>query len=254
MLTTMIGEEKRGRTAWLTLDRPQKLNAMPPSFWGDLRRAVAAAEADPQIRVIVLRGAGRCFSVGGDIDAFGELADISERRAYMRDALSAFEAVERLQKPTIAAVHGQALGGGCELTFVCDIVIADRTATFGTPESAVGLVPGAGVVRGRDHLNLHWLKYMVLTGLPLSADEACVAGLVNKVVPPGEHLAEAERLADVIATRSPLALAVGKTLLCAADAGYGRVGEAIALLQGSKDHAEGLTAFAERREPVFEGS
>src|SRR3954453_2517636 len=210
MLTTEI----RGATAWLTLDRPDKLNAMPRSFFADeLPEAVAAVGADDRVRVVVLSGAGRCFSVGGDIADFGNIGGVADRRAYMAEALGAYRALDELPKPTIAAVHGHVMGGGCELTMVCDIVVADATARFGTPEAGVGLGPGPGIVRGLSHVNLHWMKYLVLTGLPIDAEQARLAGLVNVVVPEGQHLAEAERLADAVASRSPLAQSVGKQLL-----------------------------------------
>lgn len=249
MLTTEI----RGAVAWLTLDRPDKLNAMPRSFYGELRDTAAELEANDEVRAVVIHGAGRCFSVGGDIEDFGNIpAGVAPRRAYMREALGGFRAWDELSKPVIAAVHGHALGGGCELTMVCDIVVADETARFGTPEAGVGLVPGPGLVRGLAHVNLHWMKYMVLTGLPLSAEEARLAGLVNTVVGGGEHLKEAERLAGIIASRSPLAVSVGKGIL-----GKGawetqqQVAESIALLQVGEDFAEGIAAFKERRAPEF---
>jgi enoyl-CoA hydratase/carnithine racemase len=249
MLTTEI----RGATAWLTLDRPDKLNAMPRSFFADeLPEAVAAVGADERVRVVVLSGAGRCFSVGGDIEDFGNIGGVADRRAYMAEALGAYRVLDELAKPTIAAVHGHVMGGGCELTMVCDIVVADATARFGTPEAGVGLVPGPGIVRGLAHVNLHWMKYLVLTGLPIDAEQARLAGLVNVVVAEGEHLTEAERLADVIATRSPLAQSVGKQFLNRGawdDQGY--AAEAIALLQGADDFAEGIAAFTERRAPAF---
>ena len=241
-----------GAVAWAVLDRPDKLNAMARDFWPELHAVVERAAADPRVRVLAFRGEGRCFSVGGDIASFGELGDAADRRAYVGEALGAYRAVEALAKPTIAAVHGHALGGGCELTMVCDIVVADETARFGTPEAGVGLVPGPGMVRGLAHVNLHWMKYMVLTGLPLSAEEARLAGLVNTVVGAGEHLAEAERLAGIVASRSPLATSVGKSIL-----GKGawetqqQVAESIALLQVGEDFAEGVAAFKERRAPEF---
>jgi enoyl-CoA hydratase/carnithine racemase len=249
MLTTEI----RGAVAWLTLDRPDKLNAMPRSFYNELRATATELEGDDAVKVVVIHGAGKCFSVGGDIDDFGNIPEgVAARRAYMREALDGFRAWDELPKPVIAAVHGHALGGGCELTMVCDIVVADETARFGTPEAGVGLVPGPGMVRGLSHVNLHWMKYMVLTGLPLSAEEARLAGLVNTVVPAGEHLAEAERLAGIVASRSPLATSVGKGIL-----GKGawetqqQVAESIALLQVGEDFAEGIAAFKERRAPEF---
>jgi enoyl-CoA hydratase/carnithine racemase len=204
--------------------------------------------------VLAFRGEGRCFSVGGDIASFGELGDAADRRAYVGEALGAYRAVEALAKPTIAAVHGHALGGGCELTLVCDIVVADETARFGMPEAQVGLVPGLGVVRGLSHVNLHWMKYMVLTGELLSAQEALTAGLVNRVTAPGGHVAEAQRLGELMASRAPLALAVGKDILGRhADEGYAHAVAAVSYLQGTEDSLEGIAAFRERRDPKFEG-
>lgn len=250
----MIDYSVRGPVAWAKLNRPEKLNALPREVWGELVDVASRVEEDPDVRVLVFCGEGRAFSVGGDIDGFGELGDTADRRAYMNEALRAYRTIEELRKPTIAAVHGHALGGGCELTLVCDIVIADETARFGTPESRVGLVPGLGIVRGHAQLNLHWLKYLVLTGEPLNAEEARLAGLVNKVVPAGQHVAEAERLARLIASRAPLALEVGKRVLNRhAGEGWSYGVEAIALLQGTHDMQEGISAFRENREPGFEG-
>lgn len=243
-----------GPIAWAVLDRPEKLNAMPRSFWGELEDVLARVEADPAVRVLIFRGEGRTFSVGGDIAGFADLTDAADKRTYLREAFSAMRAVEAMPKPTIAAVHGAALGGGCELTMVCDIVVADATARFATPEAAVGLVPGIGVVRGLAHVNVHWLKYMVLTGEALDAEQARLAGLVNTVVPAGMHLAEAERLARLIASRAPLAMAVGKDVIGRhALEGWGHALDAVSYLQGTEDSAEGIAAFHERREPRFEG-
>lgn len=253
-VASMVSYAVEGSVAVATLDRADKLNAMPRSFWAELRAVIARAEEDPGVRALVFHGAGRCFSVGGDIEGFGELADPGDRRAYVGEALGAYQAVEHCTKPTIAAVHGHALGGGCELTLVCDIVVADTTARFGMPETAVGLVPGLGVVRGLAQLNLHWMKYLVLTGESLSADDARLAGLVNVVVAEGQHLPEARRLAGLIADRGPLASSVGKEVLGRhADEGYAHGIDAVAFLQGTADHAEGIAAFSERRRPRFEG-
>ena len=249
----MLTIEIRGAVAWVTLDRPEKLNAMPRSFYNELRDTADELTANRDVRVVVVHGAGKCFSVGGDIDDFGNIpGGVAARRDYMREALNGFRAWDELPKPVIAAVHGHALGGGCELTMVCDIVVADETAKFGTPEAGVGLIPGPGAVRGLSHVNLHWMKYMILTGLPLSAEEARLAGLVNTVTPAGEHLDEAERLAGIIATRSPLATSVGKGILNRGNwETQQQVAESIALLQVGEDFAEGIQAFQERRAPEF---
>jgi enoyl-CoA hydratase len=251
----MITYRQDGPVGYATLDRPDKLNAMTRGFWSELVALLDRLEADSEVRVVIVHGAGRCFSVGGDIEGFGELTHAGDRRAYLKEAIGALERFDRFSKPTIAAVHGHALGGGCELTVVCDIVVADETARFGTPETQVGLVPGLGVARGLAHVNLHWMKYMVLTGEPLDAGEARLAGLVNKVVPPGEHLAQAEAIGRTIATRAPLAVSLGKQLLTQeAPEAYGRAIDAVAFLQGSEDFAEGIAAFAERRAPRFRGA
>jgi enoyl-CoA hydratase/carnithine racemase len=137
---------------------------------------------------------------------------------------------------------------------VCDLVVADETARFGTPEAGVGLFPGPGVVRGRSNHTLHALKYMIFTGAALDAQQALTAGLVNEVVPAGEHLARAEEWAVTISQKAPLALATAKAILSAE--GWERaphVVDAVAMLQGSEDFAEGISAFNERRSPRFEG-
>lgn len=250
----MLRIERREAVAWLTMDRPQKMNAMGPGFWAELRDAMEAAAADESVRVLVFHGAGRCFSAGGDIEGFGVLQSVGDRRRYLEGAFSALRMVEDMPKPTIAAVHGLALGGGCELTMVCDIVIADSSARFGMPEAGVGLMPGLGVVRGRAHLGLHALKYLVMSGETIDAQDAKIAGLVNILTEEGGHIAEAERLAARIASRSPLALSVAKRILSRGrEEGYDYAIESVALLMSSADHAEGIEAFVSKREPNFTG-
>jgi enoyl-CoA hydratase/carnithine racemase len=136
---------------------------------------------------------------------------------------------------------------------VCDIVIADRTARFGLPEARVGLAPGLGLARGTSQLNLHWMKFLVLTGEMLDAEEARLAGIVNRITAPGEHVAAAEALARGIAEHAPLALAVGKDVLGrqTPDAS-GEAIDAVGMLMGTEDFGEGIAAFRERRPPRFQ--
>lgn len=248
----MLEVETADTVARVALNRPDKLNALTAEFWDDLRELLRDATSEPSVRALVLYGRGRCFSSGGDIAGFGDLTTVPARRDYQERAFAAFRALEAFPKPTFAAVHGYALGGGCELTMVTDIVVADTTATFGTPEAAVGLMPGLGVVRGRANTNLHWMKYLVFTGERIDAEEARLAGLVNKVVPAGEHIGEAIRLAARAAEKPAVALAVAKRVLGrGSEEGYDYALEATALLHGTDDQREGVTAFQERRAPKF---
>jgi enoyl-CoA hydratase len=244
-----------GPVAWIAFDRPEKSNALERGVYRELRDLLTRVQDDDGVRAVVIHGDGPCFSAGGDIEEFATIGGVADRRAYMLDAMSAYRAVEACTKPVIAAVHGYALGGGCEMTLVCDIVIADETARFGMPEAKVGLVPGPGVARGLAQLNLHWMKLMVLAGEIIDADEARLAGLVNRVVPAGQHLAAAEALALRAASLAPVAQAVGKHLLNrVAPEGYAHATDAIALLQSTDDFQEGIAAFASKRAPEFSGT
>ena len=244
-----------GPVAVLTMNRPDKLNAMSRRFWPEMRTVMEHVAADDSVRVLVITGAGKCFSVGGDIDSFGDLGGAAGRRAFADECLVTLKMVEDLPKPTIAAVHGYALGGGCELTFVCDLVVADESATFGTPETGVGLFPGLGVVRGRAHVNLHLMKELTFLGGRFDAARAEAAGIVNKVVPLGEHLNTALEWARTVSTKAPLALQAAKRILNRGnDDGYAYSVEAIAFLHGTADQAEGVRAFAEKRAPEFRGA
>ena len=248
----MVSVEVDDGLGVVTLDRPTKLNALTHEFWTDLLRLLGDAEIDDAVRVLVVHGAGDHFCVGGDIEGFGELDDIPGRRRYQQLAFAAYRALEVFPKPTIAAVHGYALGGGCELTMVTDLVICDATARFGTPEAGVGLMPGLGVVRGHANVNLHWLKHMIFTGGRLDAEEARLAGLVTHVVAEGAHLDEALKLARTVAAKPATALRVAKAILNRGSAeGYEYSVEATALLHSTDDQREGVTAFKERRAPVF---
>lgn len=239
----------------LTLNRPAVKNAIPRSLYGELAAALDHADADPEIRCVILHGAGDDFCAGGDTRDFGAVSSLQERRSYLADANHAYQAIERCGKPVIAAVHGFAIGGGCELTLCCDIVIADATARFGLPEARLGLLPGPGTAVGLTQANLHWLKLMVLGCEVLDVDDARLAGLVTKVVPAGEHLAAAQALAARICGLAPLSVSVGKRLLNdLAPRHWEQAQVAVTMLQGTDDFKEGVAAFAQRRPPEFRGS
>jgi enoyl-CoA hydratase/carnithine racemase len=246
-----------GHVATITLDRPEKLNAMNDTMWRELHHVVERVSSAPtgEIRAVVFTGAGTSFSVGGDIEGFESLRDLDARTTYIDDVMSVYRSIEVIPCPTVAAVHGHALGGGCELTMVCDIVVADETARFGLPEARVGLFPGIAAVRGLDQLNQHWLRYMIFTGEHLGAEQARLAGLVNVVVPAGEHLAAATRIADRIAANAPLATREAKRMLDrGSDAAYAEARRVVPSLMSTEDHAEGIAAFRERRTADFGGA
>ncbi|WP_141216931.1 enoyl-CoA hydratase/isomerase family protein [Rhodococcus sp. 14-2483-1-2] len=244
------------RVAVLRIDRPDKLNAIAPVFWSQLRGLIGEFEQDEEVRAVVITGAGDvAFSAGGDLAAFGEDAGIRERRDYMIDAMKGFAAVENASLPIIAAVNGWALGGGCELTMACDFVIASETAQFGMPEAGVGLVPGFGILRAPSIIGRQWTKYMVFANVRIDAGQAFTLGMVQKVVPQEELLTSALDIAARVTEQAPLALSVGKEVIGrGVDSGeFSHAVDALTVLFSTHDLVEGVTAFAERRAPRFEG-
>jgi enoyl-CoA hydratase len=252
----VIGIEVDGAVAVLTLDAPEKLNAMDRAFWPAMRAALAELEADEQVRAVIVTGAGqKAFSAGGDIEGFAALESTRSKRAFQDDCMRTFAAVEESPLPVIAAVNGYAMGGGCELTLACDIVLAADTAVFGMPETAVGLVPGFGVLRAPSVIGRHWTKLMMFAGERVDAATALQIGLVQKVVPAAELMAEARKLAERVAAAAPLAVATGKALVNrGVDRGeFDHSSAALTTLHGTADAAEGIAAFVAKRPPKFEG-
>lgn len=236
------------------MNRPEKLNAMGRNFWPDLREVIASLEQDGHTRVIVITGTGdKAFSAGGDIAGFAELKTVDDKREFVADAMRTFAAVEQTTLPVIAAVNGWALGGGCELTLACDIVIASDKAMFGMPESSLGLVPGFGVLRAPSVIGRQMTKLMVMAAESITAQQALEAGLVQRLVPHEELMSAALALAGKVAANSPFAHAVGKRLINrGVDRGeFDYSIEALTVLQSSDDAAEGICAFMEKRQPQF---
>lgn len=248
--------DSQGGIAVVTLNRPEVRNAINLKMVGDLHAALDALAADAATRVLILTGAGgAAFASGADI------RELRERRAA--DALRGinsglFLKVEQFPLPTIAAVRGFALGGGCELALACDLRIAGESARFGQPEVGLGILPAAGATYRLPRI-VGWgrAREMILTGRILDAREALDIGLVNRVVPDGRVLEEARALAALIASKGPLALKAAKLVLaasaCGPDAGHAaeRLGQGI--LFESHDKREGMSAFLAGRRPRFKG-
>ena len=255
MLTSSIGDLELRRedgVATITINRPDKLNAVRARFWGDLRAALSACESDGETRVVVLTGAGeRAFCAGGDIGEFAELEGMEAMRAFQIDAMAGFSAIERSPLTVIAAVNGLAMGGGCELVLACDFAIAAETASFAMPESSLGLVPGFGVILAPEVIGRAMAKYMVATAERISAQRAYEVGLVQKIVPLAQLRTEVHNIATKAASASPLALTVGKRLMNREidQAGIDHSVEAITVLHLSPERASSVAAFVNRHRP-----
>lgn len=246
-----------GQIATLTIDRPAVRNALNLETVNEFHEALRALAANPDVGVLIITGAGE--------EAFVAGADINDIRARtLGDGLAAinsslFSAVERFPRPTIAAVNGYALGGGCELALACDIRIASERATFGQPELNLGIIPGAGATHRLPRIvGLGRAKHLVLTGESIDAARALEIGLVTALAPPAELLPRARELAGRILRLGPLAARLAKLSLNASarvDLDSGLLIETLAqaICYDSEDKQEGTTAFLEKRKPKFRG-
>jgi len=249
--------EREGAIAILTVDRPDAMNALDRPTLGELREWLAEAAEDSEVRVVVLTGSGdKAFVAGADIKYMGGLGS-DEAKEWGELGHDAGQLLETMLKPTIAAINGFALGGGCELALSCDLRYASSRAKLGQPEINLGIIPGwGGTQRLARVCGLGFAKELILTGRVVDAEEALARGLVNGVHDPVlEHALEVGRL---LAAKSPLALAAAKRALNHALQGdhvenLGREADEFGGLFDSEDAKEGLTAFAEKREPVFKG-
>lgn len=250
--------ERRGRIALITINRPDKLNALNIKTREELADALAELRNDDEIRVVVLTGAGeKAFVAGADINEFAGRTAV-QQRAVMK-AKSIFTAAEDFPKPLIAMINGFCLGGGCELALSCDLRIAGEKARFGQPEINLGIIPGGGGTQRLTRLiGEGKAMQMILTGEMITAQEAHRLGLVNEVYPPEELEAKTMELASKIAEKSPVALAMAKTAVKAAARTTLREGldqeiDLFALCFSSEDKEEGVRAFLEKRKPDFKG-
>ncbi len=244
--------EVKGTTALVTLDEPAKLNALSPGIRSGFTAALRKADDDPDIRVIIVTGAGdKSFCAGADISGFEFTTTYA--KSFIDKVLDVLALPENTSKPVIAAVNGYAFGGGFEIAIACDFVIASEQAKFGVPEIQLGLLPGFAIVRLNDLVGRQMAKYLSMLGESLSAQEARELGLVLKVVPHHELLEHAFALADKLASKPQMAIRYAKSVynreLGGAEMTYAK--DVMPFLFLDEDTQEGVTAFREKRKPTF---
>jgi enoyl-CoA hydratase len=247
-----VNYETRGRVAILTLDEPKKLNALTAGICEGILAGLKKADEDDDIRVVVITGSGeKAFCAGADITSM--TFEPEKARDFLIKALDVLQAPERTTKPVIAAVNGIAYGGGFEISIACDFIIASDRARFAVPEIKLGLLPGFAIVRLQDIVGRAKAKELSIMGDPIPAEEACRLGLVLRVVPHEQLLAEAMAFADRIAAKPRLAVRMAKSFY---NRGIGgdemrHAIDGFPLLFTHEDAHEGINAFREKREPKF---
>jgi enoyl-CoA hydratase len=251
--------ERDGAIATVTVNRPSVLNALNSQTIDELRRVFLDLKADDAVRVVILTGAGEMsFVAGADINELAVQTPASGREHALRGQ-HVFDVIESLGKPVIAAINGYALGGGCELAMACTLRIAADTAKLGQPEAALGLIPGyAGTQRLPRLVGKGKAMEMMLTGAPISAEDALRAGLVNRVVPAAELMTEARKLAGELSRGAPIAMRyVIDALNKGAEMPFAEACRYEAALFGlvasTDDMREGTSAFLEKRKANFKG-
>lgn len=257
--STLLVEAHEQGIFVLSINRPDKLNALNALVMKELDQAIAELSTDTKVKAIIITGAGdKAFVAGADI---AELATLNERtgQKLAQSGQAVFNRIARCPKPVIAVVEGYALGGGCELAMACHMRIASTKAVFGLPEVSLGLIPGYGGTQRLTRLvGQGRAMEMILTGNPVKADQALQSGLVNKVVEVGTALQEAKMMLETILKRAPLALAAAiKAILASQESpeeGYNLEAEYFGDLCGTKDFKMGTTAFLAKEKPDFTGS
>lgn len=252
-----VRKERDGYTVIVRIDNPP-VNALHPDVSDEIFAVAREVEDDRSVRSFILTGTGRCFVAGGDIKYFTTLdRNTAARMALRVQAMQ--EALHRLRVPVIVALNGHALGGGLELAMACDIAIAEEQAKIGLTEVRLGLIPGAGGTRMLGRLVAPGTaKRLLFTGERMSAEYAARIGLVDQVVPTGEALGAARKLAARINEMGPLAVAAAKKSMIfgmdhSLDDGHRREVDLFAALFDSEDHLEGINAFLEKRQADFKG-
>jgi enoyl-CoA hydratase len=255
--STVLHVERAGSgVATLTLDRP-KVNAMSPDLIRALQAAVDELTADPEVRAILIKGAGNRFCAGADIEIMSEQSRATYRE--MRREVDVEDALERCGKPVVCAIERWALGGGAELALACDVRVMGRGAVFGFPEVELGLFPGAGGTQRLTRLvGVSRAFWLLATGHRLTAEEALADGVVTEVVDDGEVVARATEIAEQLAAGPTRAIGLIKDLVYGCwgrelAIGLDREGEAVFELLETDDLREGLASFLEKRPPRFSG-
>ena len=251
--------DRDGAIVVVTINRPKVLNALNSQTIDELRRAMLECKGDEQVRAIVLTGSGeKAFVAGADINELAVQTPTSGREHALAGQ-HVLDVIENLGKPVIAAINGFALGGGCELAMACTLRLASDSAKLGQPEISLGLIPGyAGTQRLSRLVGKSKAMEMCLTGAPISAEEALRIGLVNRVVPAADLMAEARTLAAHFARSSPIALryiinAINKGLEMPFGAACQYEATLFGLVASTEDMREGTRAFLEKRKAEFKG-
>ncbi|WBY03061.1 enoyl-CoA hydratase-related protein [Ramlibacter tataouinensis] len=254
--TAPVLVSREGAVGVLTLNRPDKRNALDLTMRGAIAEAVRGLEADPEVKAIVITGSDTVFAAGADLNL---LVDKGAQQVAEIDLGQYWAPVAGARKPVIAAVSGFALGAGCELALMCDFIVADPTARLGQPELAVGIMPGAGgtqrLVRS---VGKQVASLMLMTGEPLTGERAFQLGLVAELAPEGQALARALELARKAARMPPKALDATKRVLrqgadLPLDAALALENREFLLLFDTEDKTEGMRAFLDKRKPAFTG-
>jgi enoyl-CoA hydratase len=251
---TIITQRNEDNVGYITLNRPEALNALNAKMMEEMCKAALSMDVDDNVSVIVILGSKKAFAAGADIK---EMASLSFADAYSQDLFGGWDALSRVRKPLVAAVSGFALGGGCELAMMCDLIIASETAKFGQPEIKLGIIPGmGGTQRMTRAIGKAKAMDMMLTGRMISAVEAEAHGLVARVVPAERFGAEVEEFAAEVAGKSQISARMVKEAINAAfetpladGLRFERRASQSAFATG--DQKEGMAAFIEKRLPKF---
>ncbi len=253
---SLVLVSREGNVGIIQLDRPDALNALSPELMIELVEALEAFDQDAEIGCIVLTGGEKVFAAGADIK---KMAPASAVEMLLIDQLARWDRIRKLHKPVIAAVNGFALGGGCELAMMCDMIIAGESAKFGQPEINIGVIPGAGgTQRLTRAIGKARAMELILTGRQFGAQEAFEMGLITKITPSELTIDEAKKLAAEIASKPAIAVRLGKEAILKSfdttiEGGLDYERKLFYLLFASADQKEGMAAFMEKRKPVWQG-